>query len=387
MPNQHEAVTAPRQSGPRRVLVITGGTAVAGGVETNLLLLLQAFDPSAITPIVVMPGDGPLTERVRALGVACEIVPYYGWRLPNPFRHLETLARLVQVTRGHHAQVIYLNHHCMLEFAVKLAALTQLPLVCHMRGVENAAYMKDNHRRLHTADVIIATSEAVRSNLLHWGVPEGRIQLIYDAIDLGPFMGGVPRSSLRTRYGFPPATPMIGAVSRVIPEKGIGDLVAAAALVIGERPDARFTIVGTDNDGGRTTRQFESLAISLGLENHLFFTGFQEDLIAVLNDLDVFVLPSWMEACPLSLMEAMAAGVLVVATDVGGIPEIVENRVHGLLCPPHEPQILAKLILEAMTMTPSDRNTMRARALARIRERFVLSVQAGQLQQAIGARE
>jgi len=65
----------------------------------------------------------------------------------------------------------------------------------------------------------------------------------------------------------------------------------------------------------------------------------------------------------------------------------VENRVHGLLCPPHEPQILAKLILEAMTMTPSDRNTMRARALARIRERFVLSVQAGQLQQAIGARE
>lgn len=369
------------QNIPFRTLVIAGGVGIVGGVETNLLQLLQILDPAVVSPLVVMPGEGPLTDQIRALGVPCEIVRYYGWRARNPFRHLGTLARLITLVYRHRIKVLYLNHHCMLEFASRIAAVTRLPLVCHVRGVEDDAYMAVNRQRLRSVDVVIATSRAVYTNLVRWGVEECRIRLIYDAINPSIFAAQTsPDGRLRSEYGIPVNAPLIGVVSRLRVDKGIPDFIRAAALVATERPDVRFLVIGADEDGGQATRHFKSLAESLGLGGHLVFTGFCDDVPGALRALDVFVLASWMEACPLSVMESMAAGTIVVATAVGGVPEVIEDGVSGLLCPAHDPVALAARILAALSLGELDRENLVARARARVFGQFQVTVQARALE-------
>lgn len=355
-------------------LILTGTGDLLGGVETNLLLLLQGWH--AVSPLVVVPSEGALTRAIRALGVPCETVPYYGWRLPNPVRHLQTLRALWQAARRHAAQVIYLNHHCMVEFAVRLARVARLPWVCHMRNVEDAPFMQAHRGQLRTAQVVIASSRAVKDTLLSWGVPDERIRLVYDGIEVETFANARPDPGTRAVLGFPEKTRLVGTVVRVREDKGVGDLVRAAAMVAARCPNVRFVVAGRDGDGGQSTRRFRQEATSLGLEGRLVFTGYVEELPPLLAALDVFVLPSWMEACPVSLMEAMAAGTPVVATSVGGIPEVVEDGVHGLLCVARDPEALAARIIASLDLGRQEREAMRTKAIERVRERFDVDGQA-----------
>lgn len=351
---------------------------MVGGVETNFLLLLSRWN--TISPRVIVPDEGGLTEAIRARGVPCEMVSYYGWRLPNPLRHLETLCALVQAARRHGAQVVYLNHHCMVEFAARLARFARLPWVCHVRNVEDAAFMQAHRGQLRAARVVLASSHAVKDTLLSWGVPDERIRLVYDGIQVEPFANARPDPGIRARLGFPEESRLVGTVVRVREDKGVGDLVRAAAVVASKCPNARFVVAGRDGDGGESTRRFREQAAALGLEGQLVFARYVEELPPLLSALDLFVLPSWMEACPVSLMEAMAAGTPVVATDVGGVPEMVEDGVHGLLCAAREPEALAARIVAGLALEPQQREAMRAAALERVREKFDVAVQAREIE-------
>ncbi len=174
---------------------------------------------------------------------------------------------------------------------------------------------------------IVANSEAGAARLRSEGIPAARISVVRNGLDVDAF---VPSSSPRARR-------RIVTVARLRPEKAHEVLFAAVARMRDAWPDVRLQVVG---DGPRDA-QLRALAAQSGILDHVEFMGHRDDIAAILTHADVFVLPSRIEASPNAALEAMAAGLPVVASRVGGIPEAITDGVTGLLVPPDSPDALA----------------------------------------------
>jgi glycosyltransferase involved in cell wall biosynthesis len=158
---------------------------------------------------------------------------------------------------------------------------------------------------------------------------------------------------------------VIGYVGRLVPIKDVDNLLRAVALVQVQIPNLRLVVAGD----GELRSPLETLAADLGLAERVTFLGWQQDLATVYGAMDLFVLTSLNEGTPVSLIEAMAAGVPVVATAVGGVPDVVEHAVTGMLVPPQQPDVLAAAIVAALT--DAERTArMAARARTSVRDRF-----------------
>ena len=193
---------------------------------------------------------------------------------------------------------------------------------------------------------------AVSSSIVHKIEDEGRVgapvSLIHNGIDLERYDHLVPCCTLREEYGLPPEGPIVGVVARLEPEKGHPTLIEAWPQVLAAFPDASLLIIG---EGSRCEALGEQ-AHALGLAKSVIFTGRRDDVPAVTKSLDVAVLPSYREAQGLTILEAMALSRQVVASNVGGIPEMIEDGKTGLLVPPHDAGALADAILRLLTDHP-----------------------------------
>jgi glycosyltransferase involved in cell wall biosynthesis len=152
---------------------------------------------------------------------------------------------------------------------------------------------------------------------------------------------------LRERLGISPHEPVLGIVAHVLPHKGYDDLIQALALLQEKLPRAKCLIVGRA-PRARYLRKLLQRAERLSVRDRLIVVGFQEDVVPFLHAMDVFVLPSRTEGLPITILEAMAAGKPVVATAVGGIPEVVRDGETGLLAPPSDPGRLAEAVLRLL---------------------------------------
>jgi glycosyltransferase involved in cell wall biosynthesis len=197
------------------------------------------------------------------------------------------------------------------------------------------------------ADCILANAEGVRRWLIREGYPARKIQVIRNGI-VGPAPVSGGRGWLRQELGLSPDTRLIAVCSRLNRMKGLEYFLDAASLVARLQPDVRFLIVG--GNGHRTDGTYqgelERYAASLGIDDRVIFTGFRQDVARMLPEIDISVLPSLSEGLSNSLLEAMAAGVPVIATKVGGTPELVEDGATGLLVAPRNAAALG----QAMTL-------------------------------------
>ena len=186
---------------------------------------------------------------------------------------------------------------------------------------------------------IIAVSKQIRKRLIeHDGVPSHRISVIMNTLLPGlEASGGVQQACPAMLAG----KPLVGVVARLQPEKGIGYFIEAAAYVLRVIPHAHFLIIGD----GQERHSLQEQAIALGVQEQVHFIGFRLDVRALMQGLDVVVVPSLSEGTPLVTLEAMAAGIPIVASAVGGIPEQVRHLREGLLVPPADPQALGKAMI------------------------------------------
>jgi glycosyltransferase involved in cell wall biosynthesis len=210
-------------------------------------------------------------------------------------------------------------------------------------------------------DSIVAISESIRSQLLTAGIPPGKIRTIYEGID-------VKEHPRRVRRELPPGTPaVVGTVSHLSLEKGHAHLVEAAARIPEVRSRIRFVVVGD----GECRAQLEQQARAQGVSECFEFTGFRNNPIEMMRAFDIFVLPSLSEGLSSAILNAMAEALPVVATNVGGIPELVWHEYNGLLVPAANAFALAGAILR-LAQNPSERALMGDRGRARVEERFTL---------------
>jgi glycosyltransferase involved in cell wall biosynthesis len=225
---------------------------------------------------------------------------------------------------------------------------------------------------LRWVDRVVCVSEGQAVKVRRAGVPAGRVAVIRNAIGPDAFVAPKPSARERLHAFFPrPPRRVVAAAGRLSPEKGFGVLVEAAAAVTRADPDVGFVLFGDGPLREALARQ----AADRGLADRFVLAGFRTDLGRFLPHCDVVALPSYTEGLPVVVLEAFAAGVPVVATAVGGTPEVIEEGVSGYLVPPGDPAPLARRLEELLAAGPA-RQAMGSRARQRVREHFTFAAQA-----------
>jgi glycosyltransferase involved in cell wall biosynthesis len=229
---------------------------------------------------------------------------------------------------------------------------------------------------LRWMDCTVCVSEGQAAKVRRAGVPPERLVLIRNAIQADDYTTADPAYAARLRSLFPqPPRRIVGAAGRLSPEKGFRQLIEAAQVVCHQDPGVAFVLFGD----GPLREELARQVAAQGLEEHFILAGFRADLERYLPHLDLLALPSYTEGLPVILLEACAAGLPVVATAVGGIPEVIEDGETGYLVPPKNPTALARRILDVLSHE-TGRQAMGRRAQQRIQEQFTFEAQCLQYQ-------
>jgi len=307
---------------------------IPGGTQRQLIELLRRIDRRRfrVHP-VCFHDDGPWTPRVAALGDPITRFPIHGFGRPDTARQL---ARFAGWCRNNGIAVLHTWEIYSNVFGLPGGALGGVPLrIGSRRGLGGPPAV----RRLQTlacrfAHRMVANSRAAANQLIAQGVARDRIDIIANGIDLSLFPQHL--TSARPRK--------ITMVACLREEKRIDVLIASAPRILARYPDAEFQIVGD----GPCRQRLMDLATAIGVQPQVRFMGHRDDVPAILSASDVFVLPSESEASPNVILEAMAAGLAVVASRVGGIPELVTDGVTGSLVPPADADALADALLDLL---------------------------------------
>ncbi len=312
-------------------LVISGG--VAGG-HVVALRLAEAARARGDVVSFVAPAEGAFVSQVRAQGFPAEIVDV------NRTYRVRSAGRLRRLLR----EADLLHTHTLAAANVVSRLSAPIPVVSHLH-IENyfRPVTKPVLRRLDSWTAgrcarLIAVSEDTRRAYERQGYPVGRIEVVYNGV---PLDGAGDAGGLRTELGIPLDVPLLGEIGRLCDVKGQRELIEALASL----PETRLVLFGMDHEqGGAFQAGLERRAESLGVRDRVVFAGHRSDAARLLGELDVFVLPSWTEGLPLVVLEAMARRRPVVATPVGGTPEVVADGETGFLVPPRDPRALAEAL-------------------------------------------
>ncbi|MDB5097030.1 MAG: hypothetical protein JWM80_1451 [Cyanobacteria bacterium RYN_339] len=367
---------------PLKVLYLDH-TSELGGAERSLLDLLERLDRARVEPLLVTSPAGPLVERARALGIEVELL-----RLDEPALTLSReewsthrLAfmwkargfaweawRLARLIRARGIDAVHTNTLKAHVLGSLVALLARRPVVWHMRDLPSkrgdARNLLDRLFKV-VKPGIIAISRAVADDL---SPPmAARTRVVHNGIDLAAF---------DARRGAPPGPrrngPVVGTISHLIPWKGQDVFLYAAAQLLRKHPDVRFVIVGDPIFQFRRERErLEGIVKYLGIGDRVEFAGHREDVPALLATFDVFALPSLYEPFGRVLIEAMAAERPIVASQAGGVPEIVLDGETGMLVPPGDPEALANG-LAAILEDPARASQLAAAARERVAACFTL---------------
>lgn len=368
------------------------------GAEQSLLQLLKGLDRDRFSPVVVLPQEGPLKQRIADLSIPVEIVPsirawltrragimrllHHIGLVPFLVRSVWTLTKLI---RRYHIELVHTNSLVVIDGALA-ARLSGISHVWHAREM---LIHKSPHNFLfgprsalslvnRLADRVIAISNAVRLCFEQVG-DDSKIMVVYNPIDIKIFKKFGAEGSIRWGLNIPQGVPLVGEIANIRPAKGYEDLVVAGALVRQSIPNVRFMMVG-GAPYAFYKKRITMLINDYGLGDCFVFTGFRPDVPEIISTLDLLVLPSHYEPFGRVLVEAMAAGKPVIGTNVGGIPEIIEDGVTGLLVPSHSPDKLAEAIITIL-QNPSLARQMGEAGRRRARERFSVEQHVAKIQE------
>jgi glycosyltransferase involved in cell wall biosynthesis len=192
----------------------------------------------------------------------------------------------------------------------------------------------------------IAVSESLKNALIEGrGIPPHRVVRIYNGIELDKYNPKLKETSFRNNWGIPPAVPIVGAIGRMVWQKGFKFLIKAIPDIVGVTPNARFLLVGD----GPLRPDLENLARKLNVYDRIIFTGFRSDIPDLLSTMDVLAVPSLLEGFPMITLEAMALATPVVATQIHGITEQIVDGKEGVLIPPQNTDALASAVKQLIT--------------------------------------
>lgn len=363
----------------RKKILYVSPNSLLGGGEINQMLLMSNVDEHAFDVEAVVSAEGPYAEELRRRNIAVTVIPMEPVRLrsrkaPSPaaafrlFRHVRRLAADLI-----HSSSLPEDHH-----SAAAGLMARVPVIHDAQTIIHRRMPFDRWRAASSARVI-CISRAIQSSLARAGLPTHNTEIIYSGMD--PLISETAdRLKIRSEFSLENRD-VVGIASRLSPEKGQEHFLRAAASVMDRFPNARFLIAGSAMyapDG--YDAYLEQLAGKLGLADRVIFTGFRRDALDVIHATDVFVCAADEEALGRVVLEAMALGKPVIATDAGGPRETIEDGTTGLLVPPKDFRSLA----EAMARLLSDMSAARemgARGKRRAADLYTLTQNVEKVQQ------
>jgi glycosyltransferase involved in cell wall biosynthesis len=322
-----------------------------GGAGRYLFNLISGWSHSRYELIVVCPGGGELERQLRKMGV--NLYTVNGGESSFKVEHVKTLCEIISKQK---ADIVHTHASLSGRIAGKLLG-SKVVITRHGISRVNKGLIGRNMTRFISrvlTDKMIAISRAVKINLIETGVPAHMIQIIYNGIDLSKFESANP--ILRVQFNIPQSIPVLGMVARLVPEKGCDVALKAMQAVLKEIPEALMVIIGD----GPLKQHLEDLCSELNIQDSVVFLGYQEHVENLVADFDVFLMPSITEGLGLALLEAMSLSKPVIASETGGIPEVVKNGISGILVPPGDENALTQATVSVINSEEYARDLGRA---------------------------
>lgn len=328
-----------------RTILFLSTSSGPGGAERVINNLAASLDPQRYRAVLCLFRTGWLQERSESRGIRTFIIPTHGiadWRWALQFRRLLRQER-VDLIHGH-------EFDANVQGAV-VAALAGIPLVATVHGKNyfweklrrRLAYRWVNHRA-----TMVAVSENLKEFIVEKvGVSPGRVKVLYNGVDVLPQCDRADVDECRKELGVSQDDQIVGVVGNLYPVKGHQYLIDGIPAILEKCPNTSFVFAGR----GQLEPHLKEQVNRLGVDAKVFFLGLRQDIPRILAMLDVFVLPSLSEGLSMAILEAMIAGKPVVATQVGGNPELVLDGKTGFLVPPGNSQALAASVVALLTNT------------------------------------
>jgi len=331
-----------------------------GGPAIHTILLTQGLNPQRFSSILVKGTEdeyeGNMLDFALQKGIQPVLIPALQ-REVKLKKDWDAFWRIFSLIKREKPHIVH-THTAKAGALGRLAArLAGVPIIIHtFHGHTFYGYFSDREASRYIrierflslfTDRIITVSHRGMMDLLKYRIakPE-KILHIPLGLELEKFLDCEKyRGNLRREFGLEAGDLLVGIVARLVPIKGHTYFLEAARIVLEKRPEVKFLIVGD----GELRKELEGYAEKLGIAGSVFWTGFRRDLPAVYADIDLVVLSSLNEGLPVAIIEAMSAAKPVVATDVGGVRELVQDGETGIIVPPEDSRALAGAIIEMLS--------------------------------------
>ncbi|MGC1276415.1 MAG: glycosyltransferase family 4 protein [Planctomycetaceae bacterium] len=345
-----------------RIAVLFEYPTLLGG-ERSLLALIEHLRPR-FDFVALAPEHGPLADALRKAEIERHPSPLFapsGQRLPRPLAVSQTL----DAVRSLHADLLHANSLAMGRLTGAAAAHLDIPCTAHLRdiiGLSRAA-VNDLNRNAR----LIAVSDATRQFHVAQGVEASKTIVVHNGVDLEHFQPREPCARIRAEWNLPSNAFVALTVGQVGLRKGWDVLAEAAATLASTFPSLHIVFAGERYSEKPETVAYEQSVrdrLAAAMPGRAYFVGYRDDMPALMNAADLLVHPARQEPFGRVLLEAAASGLPIVATNVGGTPEMLEHGVSALLVPPND----AVMLSQAMAMLIDDAN-LRSRLAAAARRR------------------
>lgn len=283
---------------------------------------------------------------------------------------IRTLARFL---KSEQPLILHCHRNKATMLGTAAAIFSGIPyVISHVHGMNRTRRLRTrmtNWLLLRHTALIIGVSESVRRDILktNWGLDPEKVVTVWNGIEISSIDTASPDKKLaRSKMGVSENNFVFGSVGRLVKTKGHENLLKSFSEISKKSPDAKLVILGD----GPLRRDLEEHTMDLGITPKVVFAGFRSDVPELLPGFDGFVLPSVAEGLSLALLEAMASKLPVIASDVGGIPEVLNEPRHGLLVNPEKTGALSAAMEQIYLMTPDKRKVMGEAARKRIEDEF-----------------
>jgi glycosyltransferase involved in cell wall biosynthesis len=336
------------------------GASIVGGMETYVLRLLERLPQDTFRVTCLCVAEGKLTSQLRDIGCSVHITPI----TDEP--DWQSILLGTSLVRADAIDVIHAHLPNAHSLAGILSRLTDTPAIATIHGRYLSMRDFEVHKLMNTHICVVAKTAYFQALTL--GIPSTKLRFIPNGIDTKIFHPAPRSNYLHSLIKIPPEAPLVGFIGRLSPEKGPEMFVRVAQLAHKRLKNCHFVLVGE----GPMRRELQDEIDQHDLTGHIHMVGLQRDMTKIYPCLDLVVSTSYSEAMPLVIVEAMASGLPVVATNVGGVVDIVEVGGTGLLKQPGDTEGLANDVVTLMTSN-STRMQMGEAARKRVEEKFDLS--------------
>ncbi len=353
---------------PLRILHIEAGRHLYGGAR-QVLYLLEGLAREGVSNLLVCPAGSAIAEAARGYCEGVHAIPMGG------DLDVGLVLRLRRLILSEGPDLVHVHSRRGADLLGGIAArLAGVPAILSRR-VDNPESRLAVRLKYPLYARVITISDGIRQVLLAAGLPPGQVVCVRSAVDAGPYTAGCSGDWFRREFGLEPGTRTLAVVAQLIERKGHRYLLDALAGIIQRHPELRVFLFGR----GPLEPELRGQIRRLGLAARVSLAGFRSDLERILPCLDLLVHPASLEGLGVSLLQAAAAGLPIVATRAGGIPEIVRDRENGLLVPPGDSRALGEAVLWLLDH-PDEARALGARGRALVdREFSVPAMVAGNL--------